>query len=256
MVLNNFIIEHHLLILLTVGAVFTWGWLYYFRKAVKINGITALILAGLCSLLGVGLVRAFAFLEGNTNKGAMSLFGAVFFMPLFFLLGAKLFKRSPRLVCDIFTPCLVFTVLLARINCLINGCCIGTVISSNSGKVFRWPVRELEILFYIAILVFFIPQDIYFYREGSKRTISGGFMSKWFDAFIPGSLYPLYMLSYGVLRFILEFVRDINVGSIFKKPNPSIFHLAHLWAFLAIGTGVIFLFELKEENKRKKKKKK
>ena len=254
--MNSFIIEHRLLILLMVGTVFTWGWLYYLRGTLKINGFVALTLAILCSLVGVGLVRAFAFLEGNANKGAMSLFGSIFFMPVFFLLGAKIFNRLPRMVCDIFTPCMVFTVLLARINCLINGCCIGTAITSNSGKEFRWPVRELEILYYIVFLIIFIPKDINYYRNGSKRASSSSFISKWIDSFIPGSLYPIYMLSYGVLRFVLEFVRDTEAGNIFIKADPSLFHLAHLWAFLAIGIGGIFLFELKEENKRKKKNKK
>ena len=76
------------------------------------------------TLYGVLTVTVFAFLEtgfDSNSLGNMSLFGGVFFMPLAYWLGAKLSKRKMADVFDIFTICMIFTLMCARINCIIAG---------------------------------------------------------------------------------------------------------------------------------------
>ena len=240
--------KNHLYVLLAIGVLFTFVCLYYFRAVLKLNLLAAIIVALLCTGIGLYLVRAFAFIEGNKNKGAMSLFGVVFLMPVFFLLGAKITKRSMQKVCDVLTPCMLFTVALARVNCLISGCCIGKVIPFFNNTTLRWPTREIELIYYLSMMLFCFSADQQFYLD--KKPLIFQKLGKTLKdkLFVSGSLYPLYMMSYGVLRFILEFVR--------QKEEKSLFHLSHLWAILACGIGALFYFQLRVEEKLKAKKNK
>ena len=172
---------------------------------------------------GVFCVKIFAVLEGNEpGAGAMSLFGAVFFMPPAYWLGARLSKRSTAEVFDIFAICMIFTLLCARVNCLFAGCCLGRLISAQSAL--RWPTRELELVFYLIFLLRMAPPV----WKGRSY----------------GQVYPLYMLSYGVVRSILECFR--------VSSSSNLFHLSHVWALASVAVGAAFYAELKRGRERKK----
>ena len=128
--------DHALLLLLTAGTVFTFLWLCRLRDRLRIKWYAALPVAVLHTLYGVLTVTVFAFLEtgfDTDSLGNMSLFGGVFFMPLAYWLGAKLSKRKMADVFDIFTICMIFTLMCARINCIIAGCCVGLPIPGLTG---------------------------------------------------------------------------------------------------------------------------
>lgn len=96
-----------LLILLSVGAAFTAVWLALLRKRLNMAWYVAIMIAIAHTVYGVLTVKAFAFLETGFDKaslGNMSLFGGVFLMPLAYWLGAKISKRPPKEVFDVFTP--------------------------------------------------------------------------------------------------------------------------------------------------------
>jgi len=193
------------------------------------------LLAVLHTLVGVVFVKVFAFLEG-ADSGATSLFGGVFFMPLLYLLGAKVFRRNAAIVCDVFTPCMIVTLMCARVNCILSGCCTGKEISFITSKTLCWPTRELEILFYIVLLTVIIPGSLPSYSQ--KRST---------QRFSVGILYPLYMAAYGVFRFVIEFFR--TSGSL------GIFHIAHLWAMLSLCIGFAVCGEIKGKSKKEMGKK-
>ena len=161
-----------LYLLLTAGTIFNVFWLYRMRRQLQMKWYAVLILSVLHTAIGVCSVKVFAFLESG-DIGNMSLFGGVFFMPAAYWLGAKLTKRPYCKVCDVFTPCMLFTLMCARVNCIVAGCCSGLVIP---GTHFHFPTRELEILYYIVMLILLIPR-----AKKSKN---------------PGSIYPLL---YGIL---------------------------------------------------------
>lgn len=216
----EFMRAHALLILLSAGTVFTCFWLMKYRGRLKIKWYMVLLLSVLHTVCGVLSVKIFAFLEGG-EIGNMSLFGGIFFMPLLYGLGAKLSKRSAKDVFDVFTVCMIFTVMCARINCIIAGCCAGLPIP---GTQLRYPTRELEIFYYIVMLLLLIPRI--------KKNI------------LPGSAYPLYMASYGVFRFIIEFFRTSS--------TERLLHPAHLWAALAFAAGFSIYIELENRNRKKR----
>ena len=123
------------------------------------------------TVCGVLSVKAFAFLETG-DAGNMSLFGGVFFMPVLYFISAKVSKRNIKAVFDIFTICMIFTVMC-------------------------------------------------------------------------GSIYPLYMASYGAFRFIDEFFRTSSTG--------MLFHLSHVWAAIAFAAGLSIYIEINDRNHQRKK---
>ncbi|MBQ1167488.1 MAG: prolipoprotein diacylglyceryl transferase [Bacteroidales bacterium] len=210
-----------MLLLLGLAAVVTFLWLLQFRSRLRMKWYAALCLSILHVIYGVFCVKAFAVLEGNPiSNGAMSLFGAVFFMPLAYWLGAKLTRRSVAEVFDIFAPCMIFTLLCARVNCLFAGCCLGRLIPGM--EPWRFPTRELEIIFYIVFLTIVVPHIL----RGKTY----------------GQVYPLYMFSYGIVRGILEFFRVAS--------TDHLFHLSHIWALIAFSLGLGLYAEIKRRHAR------
>lgn len=215
-----------LILLLSAGAVFTAVWLILLRKRLDMPWYAAIPLAILSTVYGVLTAKVFAFLESGFNTdsfGNMRLFGVVFFMPLAYWLGAKLSKRSYREVFDVFTPCIIFTVMCARINCIVSGCCIGLPIPGMNGV--RFPTREAEILFYIILLICLCPRVL----KGKYR----------------GQAYPIYMISYGAFRFVVEFFRSADTS--------SVFHRAHIWALITLIIGISIYAEIKSETATRKR---
>ena len=218
--------QHTLLVLLGAGTIFSAVWLNLLRKRLSLSWYAATLLAVLHTLIGVLSVKSFAFLESGFQRNAlgnMSLFGGVFFMPLVYWLGAKLAKRPYRDVFDVFTPCMIFTVMCARINCILSGCCQGLIIPGLNGM--RFPTRQAEILLYLILLAILCP--------------------KIFRDKLHGTGYLIYMMSYGAFRFIIEFFRDAETN--------ALFHLAHLWALLTLIVGISLYAEISAKKPSKKR---
>lgn len=209
-----FIKQHSLIILLTAASIFTFLWLYQQRERLGMKLYAVFIVTILHVLYGVTTVRLFAALEGT--PGGMSLFGAVFLMPVAYYVGARITKRPAAEVFDILTICMVFTLMCARVNCLISGCCLGQRIFSHTE--IRWPTRETELVFYIIFLLAAIP------KVRQRKT--------------NGTIYPIYMVAYGAFRAVNECFRQSTTFS-------GIFHLSHLWAILTFCLGLSILMEMK-----------
>lgn len=208
-----------LFILLGCGTLFNVYWLYRCRERLHLRWLSVLLLSVLHTVLGVLSVKVFALFETGDFSN-MSLFGGVFFMPLFYWGVAKLAKQKAADVFDVFTICLVFTLMCARLNCIISGCCLGAHIPIEGLTHLRFPTRELELLFYVILL-----------SRLWRKVLSGS---------ARGMIYPIYMISYGIFRFVTETLR------VSSRAN-NILHISHLWALLSLGIGISIYGELQEK---------
>lgn len=220
--LGSWLSDHSLAVLLTVSAAFTYWWLWRCRERLHLRWLSVLLLSVLHTVLGVLSVKVFALFETG-NFSNMSLFGGVFFMPLFYWGVAKLAKQKAADVFDVFTICLVFTLMCARLNCMISGCCLGAHIPIEGLTHLRFPTRELELLFYVLLL-----------SRLWRKVLSGS---------ARGMIYPIYMISYGIFRFVTETLR-------FSDRTDSILHVSHLWALLSLGIGISIYGELQKKEKK------
>lgn len=214
--------DRALFILLGCGTLFNVYWLHRCRERLHLRWLSVLLLSVLHTVLGVLSVKVFALFETG-NFSNMSLFGGVFFMPLFYWGVAKLAKQKTADVFDVFTICLVFTLMCARLNCIISGCCLGAHIPIEGLTHLRFPTRELELLFYVLLL-----------SRLCRKVLSGS---------ARGMIYPIYMISYGIFRFVTETLRVSN-------RTDSILHISHLWALLSLGIGISIYGELQKKEKK------
>lgn len=214
--------DRALFILLGCGTLFNVYWLHRCRERLHLRWLSVLLLSVLHTVLGVLSVKVFALFETG-NFSNMSLFGGVFFMPLFYWGVAKLAKQKAADVFDVFTICLVFTLMCARLNCIISGCCLGAHIPIEGLTHLRFPTRELELLFYVLLL-----------SRLWRKVLSGS---------ARGMIYPIYMIAYGIFRFVTETLR-------FSGRTDSILHVSHLWALLSLGIGISIYGELRKKEKK------
>lgn len=222
MELFTWLTDHALILLLGCGTLFNVYWLHRCRERLHLRWPSVLLLSVLHTVLGVLSVKVFALFETG-NFSNMSLFGGVFFMPLFYWGVAKLAKQKAADVFDVFTICLVFTLMCARLNCVISGCCLGAHIPIEGLTHLRFPTRELELLFYVILL-----------SRLWRKVLSGS---------ARGMIYPIYMISYGIFRFVTETLR-------FSDRTDSILHISHLWALLSLGIGISIYGELRKKEKK------
>ena len=222
MALLTWLSDHALILLLGCGTLFNVYWLHRCRERLHLRWLSVLLLSVLHTVLGVLSVKVFALFETG-NFSNMSLFGGVFFMPLFYWGVAKLAKQKAADVFDVFTICLVFTLMCARLNCMISGCCLGAHIPIEGLTHLRFPTRELELLFYVILLS-------RLWRKVLNRSARG-------------MIYPIYMISYGIFRFVTEMLR-------FSDRTDSILHISHLWALLSLGIGISIYGELQKKEKK------
>lgn len=94
---------------------------------------------------------------------------------------------------DRFAALLPFTIGIGRVGCLMAGCCRGLPCDAwfamrGVDGVPRYPAQLLEIIFQLAIGIFFV--------LAIKR--------KW----LFGRLFSFYLVTYGLFRFLTEFIRD------------------------------------------------
>lgn len=211
-----------LIFTLAVTAILSAGILFHFKDDLGLGIVSAVLLAIFHTAAGVFCVKVFAGMESHQNPldAGMSLFGALFLLPLFYWAGAKLTHRDTALVFDDFGMCVIIALMCVRSNCIVSGCCIGRPIA---GIGFLWPTREIEIVFWALLLVLCLSQ---------KRR-----------AYIKGIIYPQILMLYGIFRFCIEFLRD-------EDAVLGIFHFGHIWAVVAFIVGSTCYFFMQERSKR------
>lgn len=212
---------HFLLLTLIVTAVLSAVILIYYREELRIHIWTSAVLSVLHTAAGVICVKLFAGLESLSNPlhAGMSLFGAIFFLPLLYWVCSRLTHRDTAVVFDDFCLCVIIAMMCVRFNCIVSGCCAGRFIAETN---VRWPTRQAEILFWAALLLWFLHKK----RQG----------------YIKGILYPQMMMLYGIFRFFIEFLRD-------EKAVIGGFHFGHIWAVVSFFVGSFVYFALIERSK-------
>lgn len=205
-----------LITLLAIASALTFVYLYFFsKKRLKAKWWELLIISIVYMIIGVLCVRFWALLEAgfDVNKaGNISTFGSIFLAPIFFLIHAIIKKIPFKDVFDAMLIPMILGMFVGRCNCLRSGCCAGIVTSSGV----RVPTRELELVFYALFIVFAF---------------------KWITSDKANGLaYPTFMISYGAIRFVLEWFRESD--------SANLLHMGHIWGIASMVIGVVALLAL------------
>lgn len=143
------------------------------------------------------IVSAIIYLEdGFRNSGRKNGVYIFMYIPLLGYLASKLMRKSYKEFWDVMMVVPLAMFAGARIACTVTGCCAGYpsvwgVYNAYTGDV-RFPVQLIESIVSVVILLYV------FVREKRRN-------------FVPdGRNVPIILISYGIARFLTEFLHDDN----------------------------------------------
>ena len=137
------------------------------------------------------------------------------------LLVGKLLGLSSRDSLDNSAICILAMLGTIRLGCFLNGCCGGRVFSIGD-FYFTFPTQLMECIVDFAIL--------YLLLKWEKEGVAHGF------------IYPRFLLFYGSVRFLLEFLRNTPKDWLY-------FSHAQWFSAAAILIGVLFEIVLRKQRK-------
>lgn len=156
------------------------------------------------------------FFVENHSFGGRSFFGAVFFVPVLFILISRVLRISYTDAVDLCAVGECIMLALMKIHCMMGGCCVGRILyTTASGTALLFPSRSAELL--SALVIFTV---LLRWALNQKHR---------------GALYPLYLIIYGSVRFILNCFRQEWVTTSMWIP------FGNIWAMVAIIVGLIWL---------------
>lgn len=161
------------------------------------------------------------FFVENGKIGGISFYGAVFFVPIIFLLIAKILREPYKCLMDICAVAECAMLAIMKVQCVQNGCCSGKIFTISDRVSILFPSQIAEMINGTILLV------ILLILSRNKK--------------YQGSIYPLYMLLYGTTRFILNLFRA----------DQSVFLIGltagSLWSLISVGIGFIWMLLIKKE---------
>lgn len=218
--------------------------LFIFAKGrIKDSFIDFLFYNGVVAIaLGFGAATLFQsfynYLDSGVWKwGGMTFMGGLIGGVVTFLAGYFIFRKrlKGRLVdiISLLPCCIVIAHAFGRIGCFFAGCCYGKPTDSFLGVQFPFLDHKVHPtqLYEAAFLFILFAVMLYIYlKKGFKHNLS------------------LYLLSYGIFRFLIEFIRGDDRGAFVGGISPSQF-----WALVMIVASVAvyflldYLFKLREK---------
>jgi len=107
---------------------------------------------------------------------------------------AKRFINYKGTTGDWFAIIVPVGIMIGRIGCMIQGCCLGKVCAANwftindASGIPRWPASQMEFIFNALML-------------GTVLVLRRQYI-------LPGQHFHIYLMAYGLFRFLHEFFRD------------------------------------------------
>lgn len=179
--------------------------------------------AGLVTIVGTFGARMMACVELGSWTG-FSFYGAVFLVPLGMLLAGRCLRLSGGPLLDLCALGVCIMLALMKVNCLVSGCCGGRILFLRAdGTPVRFPSQIVEGAVALLLLLVLL------------RLLRGGKYE--------GRIYPCFMVIYGIVRYILNFLRD-------TEPVVWILPSGNIWSLLSIVIGVLWLISIQKHRNK------
>ena len=189
------------------------------RMSFAFGGLAGLACASVSSWFIYPELLSYPLLQRIANSGLIFYYG----MFGFFLASASLLRIHKMDVClwlNEIVPSVLILHAIGRIGCSLAGCCYGqqiapiTILGMHFTSI---PAREIEALCLFTMFFLFA------YKIKKHRL-------------------PLYMLSYSIIRFVIEFGRGDNRGRlIFQSISPAQTTSICIWIVLSCWAARIML---------------
>jgi len=178
------------------------------------------------------LINNLSSIKYGIEVGGLLLYGGILFLPIYMYCIGNFFKMDRKRFFDFSTPSLLLGLAIYRIGCFCGGCCCGIPADwgfamAHSPEVLRVPTQLIELVCDIGIFAILLVAERKNWFNGTK-----------------GILYPLFMICYGVIRFVIEFfrMREVLLWGMSQ---------AHFLSLLSIAIGVVWIvLAVKKHNKK------
>ena len=174
--------------------------------------------------------------KGFNLKGGITFIGGLIGGIISFLVGYAIFRKKfqTRLVdgISLYPCCIIIAHAFGRVGCFFAGCCHGVETDSFLGVHFpNVPGKVHPTQLYEAIFLFALFAICYllFWKKNFKHNLS------------------VYLIAYGIFRFLIEYLRGDDRGELLGAISPSQF-----WSLMMIVSGVAVYFLLEWLYKRRK----
>ena len=174
----------------------------------------------LLTMAGVAGAMLMFYIETG-SFGGTSLFGSIFFIPLF-LLPVLLLGIPFSTLMDLCAPAECLMLVLMKLDCLLSGCCFGKYLPSLE---IQFPSQIVEMITFFVIMLLLLRLE----RNEKNR----------------GRIYGHYLIIYGIARFILNWFR---YG---VKPFVWILPAGNFWSLVAIALGFTWISLIKKSKLNK-----
>jgi len=224
-------------IMVAVGILCTFIVLYVYSKIKKVDEkFTDFVFYNGIASIAVGFGSAslfqavYDFIEnpekGFRFNGSITFIGGLIggilcFVSLYFIFRRK-YKTRLYQVVSIYPCCIIIAHAFGRIGCFFAGCCYGKPTDSFLGVKFPklpYEVHPTQLYEAAFLFILFAVCSYLVLKKDFKHNLS------------------LYLIAYGVFRFLIEFLRDDDRGELVWFISPSQF-----WSLLMIIAGIVFIF--------------
>ena len=178
------------------------------------------------------LINNWSSIHGGIEVGGLLVYGGILLWPLYMYCFSNFFKMDRKSFYDFSVVIIPWGLAIYRIGCFCNGCCDGIPADwgfamAHSPEVLRVPTQLLELVCDLGIFAMLLVAERKNWFNGTK-----------------GILYPMFLVSYGVIRFVIESfrVRHILLWGMSQ---------AHFLSLISIAIGIVWIvLAVKKHNKK------
>lgn len=214
------------IIFLTIGTLAMLIPLSICSKWFEIRIDKTIAIALFLTVIGTTGTYLMGFFENQFRFGNRSFYGAVFLIPVVFILLSRIMRINYGKLMDMSAPAVCTMLVLMKVLCAMEGCCGGCALfKDRNGVMYLFPSQIIELL--AALILLWI----------LMRLIGRGAFAE--------RIYPCFMVLYGISRFILNTFR---AGI---TPFFWILPAGHFWSLLSTLVGVAWVYSLTKTMKMK-----
>lgn len=175
----------------------------------------SLLFSVMLTISGVSGTLILAYIETG-RWGGVSFYGSVLLIPLLLILISLVLRMPYAKLADFSVPQICIMLAVMKVNCFNSGCCGGIqIFAETSETMIFFPSQIVEMInaLILMVVIIIIDKKIKYH----------------------GSLYGIFMILYGITRFILNFFRSGLTPFVWEIPA------GHFWSIVSIAIGIIWV---------------
>jgi phosphatidylglycerol:prolipoprotein diacylglycerol transferase len=207
-----------------LSGVSTFLLLFFRKKKYGISWFNLVVILVAVGAVGYYGAAGATYLADGVWPG-IRFYGTVLFVTISLWIFSKILKLKWPQLMDYYAPVDIFALVIMKFNCLRFGCCAGIEVSLPTGSCFCFPSQIVELL--VALFIFALLMALEFMDKCN------------------GYRYSLYLICYGLTRFILDAWRE-DRGRLFNFEDLRV-SVAQLFCIVLVCLGILSICFVKRQ---------